>query len=72
MEKTMNLKGVCENCGFAYMGTVISTDGAIPEIKCPSCHKVTDNNDEAYAVDALNRAEGDTPDYKASELELAK
>lgn len=72
MGKTLRAKGTCENCGFAYMGTVRTPDGVIPEIKCPNCHQVTNNNDEAYAVDALDKAEGARIDYKASKLEVAK
>ena len=72
MEKILTLKGACENCGFAYMGTVRTPDGVIPDIECPNCHQVTNNNNEAYAVDALDTAEDAKIDYKASKLKVAK
>jgi hypothetical protein len=72
MEKTLAVKGACENCGFAYKGTVGTPDGAIPDIQCPSCGQVTNNNDEAYAVDALDKAEGVNIAYTQSTLKAVE
>jgi len=63
---TSRIKGLCENCGFAYIGTIRLKDGVFPDIKCPNCHKMTQNFDEARAVDELNKVEGNTLGYKES------
>ncbi len=68
--KTWNIKGVCENCGFAYMGTISSKDTSFPVIKCPGCHKETVNFDEAYIVDRLNKNEHSAIDYNKSVIEI--
>ncbi len=68
----MEIKGLCENCGFAYMGSVSLKDGSFVDIKCPSCHKLTYNFDAAPAVDELNKAEGRTLDYKESVFEAVQ
>ena len=64
--------GLCENCGFAYKGTISSEETSFPNIKCPNCHKETSNFDEEYAVNKLNEEEGSIPDYKESNFELVK
>lgn len=68
---TWNIKGFCENCGFAYKGTISSwKDGSFPNIACPKCHKRTDNFNESHIVDNLNKQEASIPDYKESVLEI--
>jgi len=66
---TDRIKGLCENCGFAYAGNVRCEDWAKNDIKCPNCQQVTSNNDEATAVDQINKAEGNKFDYKESVIE---
>ena len=51
---TWSIKGLCENCGFAYQGIIDSENGSFPKIKCPACHKETSNFDESSAIDKLN------------------
>jgi phage FluMu protein Com len=70
--KPMQIKGLCENCGFTYEGTIESRDGSFVDIKCPNCHEVTHNFDENRAVDELNKAEGNKIDYKASVFEIVQ
>ena len=67
---TWKIKGMCEYCGFAFKGTISSDETYFPAIKCPNCHKETQNFDEDYAIDALNKVEGTHLDYKESELEI--
>ncbi len=67
---TWSIKGLCENCGFAYQGIIDSENGSFPKIKCPACHKETSNFDERSAVDKLNAEESSVPDYKESVLEV--
>ena len=69
--KTWKIKGLCEYCGFAYKGTISnSKEVYFPIIKCPNCHTESQNFDEAYAVDALNKVEGTVLDYKESVFEI--
>ena len=67
--KNWNIKGSCENCGFAYKGRISSNDTSFPVIKCPKCHKVTENFDEAHIVDKNDQAEGSTLKYEESVFE---
>ena len=67
---TWKIKGSCEYCGFAYKGTISTKEIYFPQIKCPSCHEETQNFDEAYAVDALDKEEGTDFDYKESVFEI--
>jgi hypothetical protein len=70
MKQTTQIKGSCEHCGFAYTGTVSLKDGAFAEIKCPNCHQVTHNFDEAVVVAELDKKEGNALDYKQSVIEM--
>lgn len=72
MENTYTIKGSCENCGFAYKGTIPSIEGSFAEIKCPKCGKHTQNFDEASAIDDLEKAEGYKLDYQESQFEVIK
>lgn len=63
-----NVKGICENCGFGYMGNIVSKDSSFPNIKCPKCNKVTENFDESYIVDKLNKEENNLIEYIESRL----
>jgi predicted Zn-ribbon and HTH transcriptional regulator len=59
MEKIL-IKGTCENCGYAYQGMVATP---FPETKCPCCHQVTSNFDEAKEVEENDKAEGKVVEY---------
>lgn len=54
------IKGSCEHCGFAFKGEVKE----MGELVCPNCKKVTQNFDEAYVIDGLEKAEGYKLDYQ--------
>lgn len=55
-----HIKGLCENCGFAYEGDVRMKEGKyFPLIKCPTCNKETQNFDNAADVEAQMKAEGE-------------
>ena len=69
---TWKIKGSCENCGFAYKGTISSKETFFPEIKCPNCHKATQNFDEEYAINHLEKVEGYALNYKESKFEIVK
>lgn len=68
---TWNIKGLCENCGLAYMVAINSKDGSFPDIQCPQCHNATFNFDKDFKVDELNKEEGSMPDYNESISEIA-
>ena len=55
---TWYIKGLCEECGFAYKGTISSKDTSFPEIRCQNCHHETINFDESYVIDKNNKDEG--------------
>lgn len=65
---TWNIKGLCENCGLAYKGSISSESEVFPTVSCSQCKKQTENFDEESVVDELNKYEGSTPDYKTSTL----
>jgi hypothetical protein len=69
---TWEIKGSCEYCGYLYKGTITAKDASFPVIKCPSCHRVTDNFEEADDVERLNASEGVTLDYTLSSFETAE
>lgn len=64
---TEQIKGSCENCGFAFEGTIEMVEeknlhGSIklfgfPGIKCPKCHEETNNWDQAQDVEERDRHE---------------
>lgn len=66
--KTYEIKGTCENCGFAHQGTVAQDyiDSHEGGVVCPSCAEVTCNWDESFAVDRLDKEEGDIRTYAVS------
>lgn len=66
MSKTHEtIKGSCENCGFAFTGTIKVTHGVYPSsVPCPGCHLKTMNWDAARYVDALDREESHALDYQ--------
>jgi uncharacterized Zn finger protein len=66
--ETMNIKGSCESCGFAYEGTIALNDKSFPEIKCPKCGQVTNNFDDAVTVEENDRAEGEVRSYSHVEF----
>jgi len=69
---TWKIKGVCQSCGFAFMGIISSNETYFPIVKCPNCHAETQNFDEEYAINALNKVEGTVLDYKESVLETVE
>jgi hypothetical protein len=69
---TWNITGSCEHCGFAYKGRISSNDGAYPTIRCPNCHKETQNFGDEKSVDRLNREDGSTLSYKESQFETVR
>jgi hypothetical protein len=70
--RTWKIKGSCENCGFAYKGTISAEGASFPDIKCPNCHKVTQNFDEAVEVDRFDKEEGSALDYKESVFKVGE
>lgn len=54
----VEIKGSCENCGFAYKGLVETDKGVFRRIKCPSCKEETMNFDDSKAIAELDKAEG--------------
>ncbi len=64
--KEEKIKGMCENCGHAFVGTVKLENGGFPVFNCPKCGEETQNFDSAYEVDRLNKADGhEIPNYIA-------
>lgn len=63
------IKGCCENCGFAYKGQLRLDNGAFPRIKCPKCDSWTSNFDEAQTIEEQEKAEGFHFDYVESPFE---
>ena len=68
MKEKEEIKGSCENCGFAYKGTVTLNNGSFPNILCPQCKKETCNFDDASSVDHLEKTEGYKLDYTESQF----
>ena len=64
------IKGMCEWCGFAYQGKPKGNDGVFDQVVCPSCGLNSQNFDQSYAVDELNKADGNDIDYQESELDI--
>lgn len=62
---TWSIKGLCENCGFAYQGDIYSMTKSFPHVQCPGCKNQTENFEEEQVVDELNKYEHSVPDYKA-------
>lgn len=58
MTKEIKIKGMCEQCGFAFKGRVHFPTEAYESIICPVCKNETDNFDDAHSVDELNRENG--------------
>lgn len=61
----VEIKGQCENCGEGFKGKVSQgyidkNEGSVRH----TCGQLTQNWDEAYVVDALNKEEGTQIEYK--------
>lgn len=66
MNISFEIKGSCENCGFAYMGTIPADNGSFPVVFCPHCKEETQNFDEAHAMDGSDNEEGTEFEYVLS------
>lgn len=68
---TYEIKGQCEECGFAYKGTIgTDVDGSsFARIKCPSCGEETYNFDTADMVEIRDKEDGHNLSYKQSTFE---
>lgn len=52
--KTIHIKGSCEHCGFEHEGNILETEY---ETRCPKCHELTANFDDAKSVEAIDKEE---------------
>src|SRR5579872_2306908 len=71
---SISIKGACEHCGFAYKGDFPKQNGRVMFflIKCPKCGLRTDNFDETYLIDRLEKIEGFHFDYAESVFEIIR
>jgi len=65
-----SIKGTCENCGFAYKGSIGSDKTVFPVIHCPACHEATYNFDEETTVDRNDIVEAHMVDHKETVFDV--
>ena len=67
---TNEIKGTCEWCGFAYKGSPNGDKDGFSYVTCPDCGLQSQNFDQSYVIDELDKAEGHDFDYQDSEIEI--